>query len=48
MTLNKRKSHLTRGCRLGLSVLALGQFSLGPALAGGTPSPADDFATYGR
>jgi phospholipase C len=43
MTLNKRKSHLLRGCRLGLSALALGQFSLGPALAGGAPSPADHY-----
>jgi phospholipase C len=41
MTLNKWKSHLLRGRPLGLSVLALGQFSLGPALAGGAPSPPD-------
>jgi phospholipase C len=39
--LSKRKNHLLQGCRLGLSALALGQFSLGPALAGGAPSPAD-------
>jgi phospholipase C len=43
MTLNKRKSQLLRGCRLGLSVLAVGQFSLSPALAGGAPSPADHY-----
>jgi phospholipase C len=41
MTHIKRKSHLLQGCRLGLSALALGQLSLGPALAGGAPSPAD-------
>jgi phospholipase C len=43
MTLSKRKSYLLQGCRLGLSALALGQFSLGPALAGGAPSPADSY-----
>jgi hypothetical protein len=54
MTLNKRKSQLLRGCRLGLSVLALGQLSLSPALAGGAPTPAENrsfdhaFATYGH
>jgi phospholipase C len=41
MTLSERKSHLLQGCRLGLSALAIGQFSFGPALAGGAPSPAD-------
>ena len=43
MTPTKRRSHLLQGCRLGLSALALGQFSLGPAFAGGTPSPADHY-----
>jgi phospholipase C len=43
MTPTKRRSHLLQGCRLGLSALALGQFSLGPAFAGGAPSPADHY-----
>jgi phospholipase C len=42
MALNKRKSYLLQSCRLGLSVLALGQFTLAPAFAGGAPSPADN------
>jgi phospholipase C len=41
MTLNKHKSHLLQGCRLALSAVAMGQFSLAPAFAGGAPSPAD-------
>jgi phospholipase C len=43
MTLSERKSHLLQGCRRGLSALALGQFTLGSALAGGAPSPADHY-----
>jgi phospholipase C len=41
MILNKRKWHFLRSCCMGLSALAVGQFSLGPAFAGGAPSPAD-------
>jgi phospholipase C len=43
MTLNKRKSHLLQGCRLALSAMAVGQFCLAPAFAGGAPSPADPY-----
>jgi phospholipase C len=42
MMLDKRKSRFLCGCRMGLSVLALGQFSLGPTFAGGAPNPADN------
>jgi phospholipase C len=45
MMLDKRKSRFLYGCRMGLSALALGQFSLGPAFAGGAPSPADNGTT---
>jgi phospholipase C len=41
MIRNKRKSRLLNSCGIGLSALAIGQFSLSPAFAGGTPSPAD-------
>ncbi|MGD0847706.1 MAG: alkaline phosphatase family protein [Bradyrhizobium sp.] len=41
MNRNKRKSRLLNSCGIGLSALAIGQFSLSPAFAGGTPSPAD-------
>jgi phospholipase C len=50
--LSKRKNHLLQGCRLGLSALALGQFTLAPAIAqsppvpgfvGGWPAPGDNF-----
>ena len=37
MTRSKRKLHLLQGCRLGLSLLAMGQFSLGPVLAAEAP-----------
>jgi phospholipase C len=43
MTLSKRKARLLHGCRLALSALALGQFTLAPAFAGGAPSPADHY-----
>jgi phospholipase C len=42
MMLDKRKSRFLYDCRMGLSALALGQFSLGPAFAGGAPGPADN------
>jgi phospholipase C len=45
MTLGKRKSYLLRGCRLGFCALAIGQYSLSPALAGGSPTQAD-FQTH--
>jgi phospholipase C len=41
MIRNKHKSRLLNSCRIGLSALAMGQFSLAPAFAGGAPSPAD-------
>jgi phospholipase C len=41
MTCIELKSRLLGGCCMGLSALALGQLSLGPAFAGGAPSPAD-------
>jgi phospholipase C len=41
MNRNKRKSRLLNSCGIGLSALAIGQFSLTPAFAGGAPSPAD-------
>jgi phospholipase C len=48
---DKRKSRLLYGCRLGLSTLALGQWTLAPVFAqsplpgfvGGWPGPADHF-----
>jgi phospholipase C len=43
MKRNKRKSYLLQSCRLGLSALALGQFTFAPAFAGGAPSPADHY-----
>jgi phospholipase C len=41
MMRDKRASRLLHGCRMGLSALALGQFSLGPAFAD-APNSADD------
>jgi phospholipase C len=41
MIRNKRSSRVLHGCRLGLSALAMAQFTLGPAFAGGPPNPAD-------
>ena len=39
MTLDKRKSRLMHSCCMGLSALALGQFTLAPAFAQSTPLP---------
>jgi phospholipase C len=41
MTRAKFRSGLLGSCCMGLSALALGQLALGPAFAGGSPSPAD-------
>ena len=43
MTRVRNKSRLLNSCCMGLSALALGQLSLGPAFAGGAPSPADNY-----
>jgi phospholipase C len=40
MTYHKRKSRFMHSCRIGLSALALGQYSLAPALADGAPNDA--------
>lgn len=42
MMQDKSKSRILHGCRIGLSAIAIGQWSLGPVLASGTPSPADN------
>jgi phospholipase C len=39
MLRSKRVSRVLHSCRIGLSALALGQFSLAPALANGSPAP---------
>jgi len=38
---DKRRSRLLHSCSLGLSALAIGQFSLAPAFAAGPVNPAD-------
>ncbi|MEH2487241.1 alkaline phosphatase family protein [Bradyrhizobium sp. AZCC 2230] len=43
MSRNRRKSRLLNGCRVGLSALAMGQFCMSPVLAGGVPTPADQY-----
>src|SRR5882757_2486984 len=43
MNQNRRKSRLLNSCRIGLSALAMGQFTLSPVLAGGAPTPADHY-----
>jgi phospholipase C len=45
MTRVRTKSRLLNSCCMGLSALALGQLSLGPAFAGGLPNPPVDFNT---
>jgi len=42
MKRSRRLSRLLLGCSIGLTGLALGPFSFGPALAGETPSSPDD------
>jgi phospholipase C len=42
MRVRTRRSRLLNSCCMGLSALALGQMSLAPAFAGGSPGPADN------
>jgi phospholipase C len=42
MRVRTRRSRLLNSCCMGLSALALGQLSLGPAFAGGAPGPANN------
>jgi phospholipase C len=42
MIRNKRRSRVLHSCRLGLSALAISQFTFGPAFAAGPVNPADD------
>lgn len=42
MRVRTRRSRLLNSCCMGLSALAIGQMSVAPAFAGGSPGPADN------